>query len=505
MIQRRFTFRTRLNAFKGDTVTLLPSENMPEDKIKKQARIIVSERHASTTVGFMHAVLLAIGDEHFLLAGPSGVGKSTLAESIVTSIGARIVANDWVAVEREADGFYASDLNYKKSIIHADRCRLGGVIFVTKTDELMRDAYVPDDKEFNRHVRDLFDGVPTTTVQTLSRFWIKNRRNLPFYCVLPARNKNIAYVTQSLIMILQRLRPKDTPLQVGIVGIGAVGVALANELGKQPLIQKVHLYNRSKQAVSGLSIDLNQALYQGKSDIYVAHDSVEDLFRRSSVVFLAFRETNSVQPETGMPERWKRVRPHTEMVKHYAAIAAKVGYTGTVFMITNPVDFLTYVYLQSSQEVVGTAQRTFQAYGIGLEGDVARAIFYGRHYAPQLTSPDVTMYGSHADDLSLSIALPLKQLADLTDSVMGASSEVRSHDIRTVFGPVAATMRSFNAFLESGSAHVSLVQQNVYIGRKVTFKFGLPMLDTISKNHAAAYQTLVQGNIDKLAKFKGIL
>lgn len=504
MAEYQFSLHTKLSSFKGGDIRLSIKKNIPSDKRKKQARILLSEKFTTDRVGFLHAVLISLEGEYLLLAGPSGVGKTTFAKALVKGYDAQIMANDWVAVEREGSEFFVSDFNYEKSILHKARCRLKGVLFVTKTDKYRRDAYVPNNKEFEELISKLFDGVSAGSAQTLATFWIANQQYLPFYCALPIRGKDTNYVMRTFAIILQRIKPVDMLVQVGVVGVGAVGSALASELGKQQLVQRVHLFNRSEQAVTGLALDLNQALYR-EDDVYVAHDNVEDLFRRSSIIFLVLREKNDECLEKNVPERWKRIRPHIESIKKYAKVAADVGFSGTVFIVTNPVDFLTYAYYWSSQRFAGTPQRTFQVYGIGLEGDAARAVFYSHRFLPRLALPDVSVYGSHADELFIDVPLPAEQLEELTVLVKGASQEVRAQSVRTIYGPVAAAIRSFRAYIDGGTTHLSMVRGKSYVGRKVSFKFGLPMTEPVADDHRKKYAEVVKINQVRIAKYKRLL
>lgn len=496
------TLHTRLANTETVTVEVQAPANALDEKVKKQARIQVSTTHASDTLGFLHAAMIMIGDRYFLLAGPSGVGKTTLAENLGQEV--RIIANDWVAVEKEGDVFYASDVNYADKFAHNSRCRLSGIFFLTQSDGLRRDAFVPSPEQYDSLLAELFDAMPVSSARHLSKFWTQNREALPFYCVIPTRDRPVEYVARTFMLLLQRMQPRDSLLEVGVIGVGAVGVMLASELGHVPMVDRVHLYNRSRQAVAGLALDLNQALYGGKNDLYIAHDTVEDLFRRASVVFITFRDKAAQDIQHDEPERWRRVVSHAAAIRQYADIAARVGFTGTVFVITNPVDFLTYAYYQTSQDMSGTPQRSFQVYGIGLEGDMARAIFYGRQYLPSLATSDIALYGNHADEVQFQAPLSEEQLSLLADQVSGASSEVRSHDIRTVFGPVAAAMRTFQAYLHDGETHVSLVQSDAFMGCRASFRFGLPSVDS-DVTQSAAYGLLMTKNKKKIAQYQYLL
>ncbi len=501
MSTKKFTLSSRLASLPSAT-TIVSYADLPEEKRKKQARIAISLEKTSDTVGFLHAVLLELDGLYFLVAGPSGVGKSTLADSLHSIAGAGNLSSDWVAVEKLGDKLYASDLNYAPEIRHTAPCYISGIIFLAKKDIFFRDAFVPNDSEFGAYVASCFDDMNDDQVAWLSQFWLRNQSAISFYCVLPTLPHEPSYVAETLLVIMQRTRPVDSPLDVGVIGIGAIGTALSNELGKVPMINHIHLYNRSKEKALGLAIDLNHALYNDRNDIFISHDSALDLFRRSSIVFISFRETDSSQSIEGVPERWKRLKQHSVIIRHYAQIAATAGFTGTVFVITNPVDYLSYDFYEASQ-TEERSQRTFQVYGIGLEADIARAVFYAKRFAPNLQSRDVSIFGNHSDDFSLHVPLADKDDKAVTELVKGASEEVRSHNIRTIYGPVAAIMRTFNAFIGDQSAYLTAIQEKTYIGRRIQFKFGLPMLPESIK--LKKYDVLVAKNRRNIAAYHKII
>lgn len=467
---------TRLVSFPISESYVVDSTATAEQQ-KKQARIESSLQHTTSELGFLHACLVQLGNMHFAVAGPSSIGKSTLAEFLVKKAGGQIIANDWVAVEKDGTDYFASDLNHSHSLKHTQRCKLSGIIILTEHDDRARDAFIPTKAEAAKYIATCFDNIALADAQRLAEFWVTQLHKLPYYCVLPTRDQSVARVQQTLLMLLRRIKPSDELIEVGIIGTGSVGSTLASELGQLPYVHRVHLYNRSKESAVGLALDLNQALYRGRSDIFVAHDSAEDVFSQASDVFFAFRERQVKHPLMFMPERWAKLEPHANTTKHYAELASKARFNGTIFVITNPVDILTYACYAATQKLAFSL-RTFQIYGIGLEADMARALFYGRLLNPLLRQQQIELFGNHSDEVVCATKLPIEQNDQLLELVKNASQEVRSFALRTTYGPVAATLRTYDAFVRNRTCCTTVLQQHSHIGRNVSFRHGLPLLST---------------------------
>ncbi|HEV2403230.1 MAG TPA: hypothetical protein VGS08_03440 [Candidatus Saccharimonadales bacterium] len=345
---------------------------MEVDKAKKRARLAVSLRYTSNHIGFLHANLIVINGKHFLIAGSSGIGKTGYAEYLCKTVGAEVLANDWVAIECEGTYFYASDLNFADNMRHPERCLLAGVIFLTSTDTLDRDAYVPNEQEFEALLRETFDTATEKEFVGLASFWLHNRSNLPPFAAIPARRRAEAYTAETLRRVIEKISTSSKTIEVGVIGIGAIGTELAFQLGQLSFVNKVHLYNRTSNRAKGYALDMNHAVTPTNSGkVFVAHENAAEVFTSSSVVFLAFRD-ESLPPLAELPERWQKLPSHLAIVKQYAKIIHDTNFSGTIFVITNPVDILTYSCYALTQ-TDDYALRTYQVYGIGLEVDAARA------------------------------------------------------------------------------------------------------------------------------------
>lgn len=481
---------------------MVNTASMSAEQAKKQARIQISIEKSSGTLGFLHACLVKIGNRYFLFAGAPEVGKTTYGNALREYLGAEIIANDWVVVQKKDENFYASDLNYKKDLKHEQAVLLAGVIFLLPKDKLHRDAFVPNKDEFFQLLASAFYGLTTPEILKLSKFWLENVNDLPFYCAVPTKQKSVRYVTDTIILLIQKIRPKDSLLEVGVVGVGAVGVHLAAQLGQLPFVKKVHLFDHSKNKVVGYALDLNQALINNNHNLYVAHDSPEDLFNRSSSVFLTFRDNNAKFIDTSLPERWQKVQSHVNIMDNYARLAVDVRYAGNVFVITNPVDYLAFAYYKLAQSA-SYGIRTFQVFGLGLETDLARARYYGKRFSPTLAEKDISIYGNHSDEFNLLTNLPEKINKSLLKNVTEASREIRNHNVRTVFGPVSASVRNFLAIEKDLETNLTVLQEKAFIGRCVSFKFGLPASPE-SKEYES-YKNILENNRKIIMEYKYLI
>ena len=189
-------------------------------------------------------------------------------------------------------------------------------------------------------------------------------------------------------------------------------------------------------------------------------------------------------------------------MKQYAKIIHDTNFSGTIFVITNPVDILAYSCYALTQ-TDNYALRTYQVYGIGLEVDAARAVAYGHGLGLGLAMEDITLYGNHADTFVLDTPLDGELQHKLVEEVKGASASVRRYVPRTVYGPVAAAVKTLEAYAQDLSVHVTLLQEGTHIGRRVYFQFGLPMIKDAPTSKD--YKNIVQYNGRAIAKYRHLL
>jgi malate/lactate dehydrogenase len=494
---RQFELHTRLATLpQANTVLSVNGETAAQ--IKKAARLEISVVNTSERLGFLHACLVKIEDRHYLLAGPSGVGKTTYAHHLIDELDAEILGNDWVAVEKIGSKFFVSDLNHPDEIKHREKCLLDGVIFLTEQDALQRDAFVPSQPELFELLRDSFDTATPEQQQKLVSFWMRNAAALKFLAALPTKKKREAATLRSLLLTLERDDRTTQKHSVGVIGLGSIGSALAYALGQSPLVGQVNLYNRTDSKATGYALDMNQAVSRKSGDIFKARQSAEDIFWESSIVFLAIRDTTPVPSNIEMPERWQKLPTHLRHVQEYAQIASETNFNGSIFVITNPVDILTYA-LYHYALAQPNALQTFQLYGVGLELDAARALFFAKNIYPMMGNRDILVYGNHADEYLIETPNHSLDLDKLTAQVRAASESIRQQVSRTVYGPVGAAMNNLTAFLTGQPAHITALQEGAFIGRKINFHNGLPSLP--STKVPDRYHEIVESNRQAIAQY----
>lgn len=448
------------------------------NQIKKLARKEISLKYSSEKLGFLHSTLIQIGNDYYLLAGPSQIGKTTYNREIGNEIKTHVFANDWVAIEEEDGNYYASDLNFEDRLISTDRKLITGVIFLTNNDELSRDAFVPNENEFSKLLAETFDTASNRELEKLSLFWKENWQKIPFLCAVPARRGDIKFTKDTLVNIIARNRDTNKPVNVGVIGTGSVGAEIAFRLGQIANINNIYLLNRDQKKSIGLALDMNHAF---QDHTYIAESTPENIFTNCSSVFFTFRTDQQLKEITYLPERWQKMVAHFETLNGYAKIIGSNQFKGTLFMVTNPVDILTYALWHYSKQTPNQL-RTYQVFGVGLELDIARILSYSKLRGINIKPKDILLFGNHSDDIFIKTNLPHEINESLANSVKNASKEVRNFVPRTIYGPAEAGIRTFTKFLNGGSTFITAIQENAYIGRKVEFTRKLPRLPEIIDN-----------------------
>ncbi|MBI4101325.1 hypothetical protein HY441_02555 [Candidatus Microgenomates bacterium] len=434
------------------------------------ARLHIALLKTTSTLGFLHAALLRFDNLHILIAGPSGSGKTTVAEQLRKDMGASILANDWVAVEQEANRLYVSDLNFASQMKHRHRCPLATVILLSKRNKNSLDTFIPSFSELKRLLADSFEAHKPGDTERLSAFWLEA---IPytFYAAVPtspASEQRTAGTIKNLLLGLSRPQPPS----IGIIGTGMIGSRLAWQLSQSDIVDQLHLFSPDSKKVLGLTMDISHAKAKTTQPEIIPHRSPKPVFQNSNIVFLCFRSKARNFARVKW-DRWKRLSPHLKIIKKYAELVGQIGYQGLTFVITNPVDVLTYALYHFSQTTQHPL-RTHQIYGIGLELDASRAAWHADRLGYKLRASRLRLWGNHSDRFWLETGLGGSvdnQLAELTRA---SSAHLRHFIERPTYGPVGAVQRVLDAYLNNGAVHLTTVTTNSHIGQWVQFNFGLP-------------------------------
>jgi L-lactate dehydrogenase len=170
---------------------------------------------------------------------------------------------------------------------------------------------------------------------------------------------------------------------VGIVGTGWVGASVAISTLHNATAQKVLLHDRNAALAEGEAMDLSHG-----SSFYpsaqVRSASIDEMHETDAVVIAAGR--GGTANESRLELARDNARIIGELAGHFR------GYRGTVVIVTNPVDVLTYVFQQKSklgpERVIGT--------GTMLDTSRLRQVL-GRELGVDPKSVHAQVIGEHGD------------------------------------------------------------------------------------------------------------
>lgn len=486
--------------------------NTPDSEVssaeKKQHRIRTSLEYTSSNVGFMHGVLIGTNFGNFLISGESGVGKTTYASMLQERDKDSVIfASDWVAVEKDGDQFYASDLNYASQLRHDKRVKLEGVLMLKKHDPHQRDIYAPNNNDFVNEVENVFDTCDSEDKRKLAQFWIENRKYLNHVAIIPTHDKDTQYVGETIRRHIQSITSMpDEPVNAAVIGLGRLGSELAFQLGQSPSVGSVYALSKDVEKTRVISSDLNQGITKrGDVDVIIPTDNPHEVFSNADHVFITFRDPTPLEGAPLEPyERWTRILPHLRLVKEYTRAACESNFNGTIHMVTNPVDFMAYACYASSQDNKNSL-RTHQVYSVGLSLDAIRAVSKARTLGLSSSSNiPLRLVGNHADIIRIADS-PYDDTTDksINGYLQTASSDITKHVERTVYGPASSARLVMEAILLDNGIHVGCIQDNAHIGHWVNFSDGLP--ENFSEEESLAWRSILEINLARIQKYNGLI
>lgn len=497
----KFLLATRLHTLPNQTVSAPPLSS--PDKQKKRARATYSLNFSANNsqYGFLHACLLELADGRaFLIAGESGAGKTTIAEHISRLYKARILAADWVAIEREGDYLFASDLNLADRLIQNDRMKLSGLIILTADTTDKRDAFSPSSSELQEQLVGVFDDLTRSEAAQLSQFWLDNFQLLSLCSIVPNLQGKLpdTLVTIDDLLRRQTLTSGRDRATICIVGTGNIGQTLAYRIAQMERVGAIKLVDSNFTKARGVALDIGHATAGNKA--ISAHQTSQQALKGSDIVFYCFRDSRELPPATDkVPERVRRYSAHLAILKTELASLQAAQFRGTIFVVSNPSDMLVYALHLLSQDS-SNPLKTYQLYGVGLELDRLRAAYYAKQ--DKLESSGWTVWGSHSTYLAVDTGktrTTAKIRETLYKNVQNASATVRQYTERTTYGPVEAAAQTLEGYLMNRPAHVTLLQHNGFLGGQTHFRGGLP--STLEHSSIPKLRLHNQKSFEKYGKF----
>ncbi|WP_423792792.1 malate dehydrogenase [Methanocaldococcus indicus] len=182
-------------------------------------------------------------------------------------------------------------------------------------------------------------------------------------------------------------------MKIAIIGAsGKVGSATAVLLAKEPFMKDLVLIGREKSLnkLEGLKMDLYDAVAGARSDanIYVSTDENLKCVEDCDIVII----TSGVPRTEGM-SRVELAKINAKIVKNYVKKISEITDT-KIFMITNPVDVMTYkAYIESSYN-------REQVFGLGTHLDSLRfKVAIAKFFKVHIDEVRTRIIGEHGETM----------------------------------------------------------------------------------------------------------
>ncbi|MBT2511326.1 NAD(P)-binding domain-containing protein [Streptomyces sp. ISL-98] len=289
-----------------------------------------------------------------------------------------------------------------------------------------------------------------------------------------------------------------TPQQVGAVGIvgtGAVGQAVATTLVASGICERLLVASRTREQAAALVADLDDMRQSTASPVQPEARRVADLIGCHAVVVAARAAfTNNCAADV----RMGGVAANAPVIR--ALGTALRGYQGTVLVVTNPVDLMTRLFVETS----GCPR----VYGIGSNLDSAR---YRLTLARLLDAPATAVHGhvigEHGDGAVVCAssttvngtpaAVPL---AEVRAELRTRPGRISAGVGRTRSGPAGAVLSTLRKALGlvDGTEELTCEHRGDWLGIPLRFTAGrpvacLPALDADEDAQLAATATKLRG------------
>ncbi|WP_331720494.1 lactate dehydrogenase (plasmid) [Streptomyces sp. NBC_00161] len=258
---------------------------------------------------------------------------------------------------------------------------------------------------------------------------------------------------------------------IGIIGAGAIGQTVSNTILASGIADQLLLASRTLVQAQALTDDLDDMRTSTGARTTLLGCRPEDTTTAAALV-IAIRErfTNTHQHDIRMGGAEANARAIRDLGRRLR------GYTGTVLIVTNPVDLMTRLFAESSG--------CTRVYGIGSNLDTARY----RLALSSLTGVPADkirghVIGEHGDSAVIcassttvngrALAVPVREirktLADRPGSISSGVGRTRS-------GPAGAVLTTLRLALghSDGTTELSASWGDHWLGLPVRFTRGLP-------------------------------
>ncbi|MFH1895902.1 MAG: hypothetical protein ABH814_00285 [bacterium] len=491
-------------------------------KIKVALRMASFINLKSDNLLLLHATMVSTKEINILLVGPTGSGKTTIANFLKKRLNAEILANDFVLCKKTKDGLLASDLNFAQEIKHPNPIPVS-CIFVCDPNPKpgSSDVWLPTKQEFARlTLNSLPNSLQRDLQQRVKAFWNRYDYSLiPVFAINTRKYSADVTFEHAKQIIDQLLEPAELKKQisVAIVGLGQVGTQITSQLIHKDYVKKLYLYNRNQEKQHGIALDFTQASRirsPGNGQIIECRGFRQTL--KANFLILCYREKTQQEAKNPLPaleERMQKAIPHINIIKRWAKEIRKAHYQGTVLIVTNPIEILTwFLYwhsnLDNSDKFDGKGLTTNQVYGVGLELDKARAELYVANTLHKKV--EIAPFLQHGENLYLQIKgknLFQSKHRLIAEATLKASSEIRKHGIRTVYGPAEAAISTLEGILElkTPPTYLSLIAGKSFVsGGPVCFNLSIPsaikMESKELRKHAALWEKRFKQTVKVLEK-----
>ncbi|MGW0707111.1 lactate/malate family dehydrogenase [Streptomyces sp. NPDC002643] len=259
---------------------------------------------------------------------------------------------------------------------------------------------------------------------------------------------------------------------IGLVGAGAVGQAVATALCTTGFCRRLVIAGRTAEQATALAADIDDMRQATNSTLRPYPSHVAHLVDCRAVV-VAVRASFDNTRRTDV--RMGGTLANAPIIGRLAT--ALRGYSGTVLMVTNPVDLMTRLFAELSG--------CEQVFGIGSNLDSAR---YRASLARHLQVPAGTVtghvIGEHGDAAVVCassttvngrhVPLPLKQLRD---ELAARAGQISSGIGRTRSGPAGAVLSALRKTLavDDGIEELSAPYGGGWLGIPLRFTQGRPV------------------------------